>query len=149
MGLPPGYKFFPSKKELIEYYLLKKINGEPIPHNPVKDCDVYGDPMIWRKLLEETGMKTLYFYTKLKNKEKGKKKWRERQALAPRVMKVTSLFMMMMMKRSVMTPTKEKGAILGLGRPSHLLKRSRSSTIRNGPCMSMNTMESTKASKMK
>lgn len=73
IGLPPGYKFFPSKKELIEYYLLKKINGEPILHNPVKDCDVYGDPMIWRKLLEETGMKTLYFYTKLKNKEKGKK----------------------------------------------------------------------------
>ena len=69
MGLPPGYRFCPSKKQLIDY-LLKKIIGELIPHNPVKDCDVYGDPMIWRKLFEETGMKTLYFYTKLKNRQK-------------------------------------------------------------------------------
>lgn len=73
MGLPPGYRFCPSKKQLIEYYLIKKINGESIPNNPVKDCDLYGDPRIWRKLFEETGLKTLYFYTKIKNRQRRKR----------------------------------------------------------------------------
>uniref|UniRef100_A0A7N2QX19 NAC domain-containing protein n=2 Tax=Quercus lobata TaxID=97700 RepID=A0A7N2QX19_QUELO len=37
------------------------------------DCDVYGDPKIWRKHFERTGMQTLYFYTKLKGRNKGKR----------------------------------------------------------------------------
>jgi len=43
-------------------------------NNLVKDVDVYGDPKIWTKLFQTTGMQTLYFYTKLtKKKKKGQR----------------------------------------------------------------------------
>lgn len=71
--IPPGYKFCPTKKELIDLFLIKKIFGETIPRNPIKDCDIYGDPKIWRNLFEKTGMKTHYFYTKPKYSQRGKR----------------------------------------------------------------------------
>lgn len=40
--LPPGYKFCPSDVELIEYYLKRKIAGDPnITHGRIHDVDVY------------------------------------------------------------------------------------------------------------
>nr|POE88662.1 nac domain-containing protein 26 [Quercus suber] len=75
MGLPPGFIFHPHQRGLLEYYLLKKVTGKPLPsNNPVKDIDVYCDPKVWTKLFQSTGIQTLYFYTKLtKRKEKGKR----------------------------------------------------------------------------
>ncbi|GMY16321.1 NAC domain-containing protein 41-like [Fagus crenata] len=67
MEIPSGYRFLPNHRELIECYLLNKVIGERVPSNPViDDCDLYGDPEIWSKNFEQTGMKTLYFYTRLK-----------------------------------------------------------------------------------
>lgn len=80
MGLLPGYRFLPTELELIRFYLLNKVTGNPIPGldnhvmNPVIECDLYGDPTIWMNVFEETGMKCLYFYTKLKIKKKMGKK---------------------------------------------------------------------------
>uniref|UniRef100_A0A2N9GSY9 NAC domain-containing protein n=1 Tax=Fagus sylvatica TaxID=28930 RepID=A0A2N9GSY9_FAGSY len=80
MGLLPGYRFLPTELELIRCYLLNKVTGNPIPGldnhvmNPVIECDLYGDPTIWMNIFEETGMKCLYFYTKLKIKKKMGKK---------------------------------------------------------------------------
>ena len=83
MGLLPGYRFCPTELELIRCYLLNKVTGNPIPGlgldnvnvmNPVIECDLYGDPTIWMNIFEETGMKCLYFYTKLKMKKKMGKK---------------------------------------------------------------------------
>ena len=83
MGLLPGYRFLPTELELIRCYLLNKVIGNPIPGldnhvmNPVIECDLYGDPTIWMNIFEETGMKCLYFYTKLKIKKKMGKKSEE------------------------------------------------------------------------
>ena len=75
MGLPLGFISRPHQRELLEYYLLRKVTGKPLPsNNPVKDIHVYGDPKIWTKLFQSSGMQTLYFYAKLtKKKEKGKR----------------------------------------------------------------------------
>ena len=75
MGLPPGFIFRPRQRDLLEYYLLRKVTGKPLPsNNPVKDIDVYGDPKVWTKLFQSSGMETLYFYIKrTKKKEKGKR----------------------------------------------------------------------------
>ncbi|XP_075660687.1 NAC domain-containing protein 1-like [Castanea sativa] len=74
-GLPPGFIFRPHQRDLVEYYLLRKVTGNPLPsNNPVKDIDVYGDPKVWTKLFHSSGIQTLYCYTKLtKKKEKGKR----------------------------------------------------------------------------
>ena len=75
MGLPPGFIFHLHQRDLLEYYLLKKVIGKSLhSNNPVKDIDVYDDPKVWTKLFQSSGMQTLYFYTKLtKKKEKGKR----------------------------------------------------------------------------
>jgi hypothetical protein len=75
MEIPSGYRFHPYDRELVEFYLLNKVIGKPIPYNPVMDCDLYGDPKIWSKIFEQTGMKTLYFYTQLKKKTKNGKQF--------------------------------------------------------------------------
>ena len=75
MVMPPGFIFRPHQRDLLEYYLLRNVTGKPLPsNNPVKDIDVYGDPKVWTKLFQSSGMQTLYFYTKLtKKKEIGKR----------------------------------------------------------------------------
>ena len=75
MGLPLGFISRTHQRDLLEYYLLRKVTGKPLPsNNPVKDIHVYGDPKIWTKLFQSSGMQTLYFYAKLtKKKEKGKR----------------------------------------------------------------------------
>ncbi|OMO98337.1 No apical meristem (NAM) protein [Corchorus capsularis] len=39
--LPPGFGFSPKDHELIEWFLVNKIMGIPIPYNIIKDIDVY------------------------------------------------------------------------------------------------------------
>ncbi|KAL3636203.1 hypothetical protein CASFOL_020750 [Castilleja foliolosa] len=39
--LPFGYKFHPTSSEVVLYYLVPKVKGEPLPSGYVKDLDVY------------------------------------------------------------------------------------------------------------
>ncbi|KAL4592160.1 hypothetical protein LXL04_005146 [Taraxacum kok-saghyz] len=39
--IPVGYRFFPTDRELIKYYLMKKIKNEVIPENKIIDVDIY------------------------------------------------------------------------------------------------------------
>ncbi|GFQ06637.1 nac transcription factor 25 [Phtheirospermum japonicum] len=39
--LPFGYKFHPTPFEVLQYYLVPKLKGEPLPSGYVKDLDVY------------------------------------------------------------------------------------------------------------
>ncbi|XP_030950855.1 NAC domain containing protein 50-like [Quercus lobata] len=73
MELPLGLKFRPNDQEIVLYYLLNKVQGNPILEdsmNVIVDCDVFGDPSAWMKIFQETHMDRLYFYTKLKKKNK-------------------------------------------------------------------------------
>ena len=45
--LPAGVVFGPTDPEIVLYYLLNGVNGEPMfedSMNYVTECDVYGDP---------------------------------------------------------------------------------------------------------
>lgn len=37
----PGYRFNPFDHELIVHYLLKKVNKERLPHNKIKEVELY------------------------------------------------------------------------------------------------------------
>ena len=73
MELPPGVKFRPNDQEIVLYHLLNTVQGNPIfkdSMNVIVDCDVFGDPSTWMKIFQETYMDRVYFYTKLKKKNK-------------------------------------------------------------------------------
>lgn len=38
---PSGYRFCPHDQELIVYYLKKKIMNEVLPHNKIKEVNLY------------------------------------------------------------------------------------------------------------
>ncbi|XP_057479787.1 NAC domain-containing protein 1-like [Actinidia eriantha] len=38
---PPGYRFCPTDSELIVYYLQKKVLNMPLPHDKIKDVNLY------------------------------------------------------------------------------------------------------------
>ncbi|KAL4592162.1 hypothetical protein LXL04_005148 [Taraxacum kok-saghyz] len=40
-SIPVGYRFFPTDRELIKYFLMKKIKNEVIPENKIIDVDIY------------------------------------------------------------------------------------------------------------
>ena len=55
--LPPCVVFGPSDPEIVLYYLLNRVNGEPTfedSMNYITECDVYGDPNAWIKVFQET-----------------------------------------------------------------------------------------------
>ncbi|XWS43140.1 hypothetical protein CRYUN_Cryun16bG0076900 [Craigia yunnanensis] len=44
-SFPPGYRFAPTDDELMEEYLMKKINNEPLPPNQIHEVNLYSkDP---------------------------------------------------------------------------------------------------------
>ncbi|KAH7442480.1 hypothetical protein KP509_03G091000 [Ceratopteris richardii] len=44
-SLPPGFRFQPTDEELIGYYLMRKVNGMPIPARLIPDVELYSfDP---------------------------------------------------------------------------------------------------------
>lgn len=81
--VPRGFRFHPTDEELIVSYLVPKLNGTPLPCGIVTDKVVYGqnstpweifddekDPWTQSKCKNK---KTLYVFTQLKKKSKGKK----------------------------------------------------------------------------
>jgi hypothetical protein len=41
-SIPPGFRFTPSDSELIEYYLLPRLQGKPhVPNDAIIDANVY------------------------------------------------------------------------------------------------------------
>lgn len=41
LHLPPGFRFHPSDEELINYYLLNKVNMRPIPASVIGEIELY------------------------------------------------------------------------------------------------------------
>lgn len=70
---PKGFRFNPTDDELIVHYLFYKVYDEELlPPNVVSECNLYENEETWQKKFDETGEKTLYFFTQLKKKtEKG------------------------------------------------------------------------------
>ncbi|KAL0008774.1 hypothetical protein SO802_010276 [Lithocarpus litseifolius] len=95
--LPPGVVFGPTDPEIVLYYLLNRVNGEPMfedSMNYITECDVYGDSNAWIKVFQETHMERLYFYAKLKKKnQKGKRIERSTQCGTWRCQKDEQLFL--------------------------------------------------------
>ncbi|KAK9689140.1 hypothetical protein RND81_09G037900 [Saponaria officinalis] len=86
--LPPGYKFIPTKVELINYYLKRKINGEPFDHPSLpkifeddiyrahpRDIIRFAKESTFQDGLDDGSMGPgVYFFTTLKSStKKGKK----------------------------------------------------------------------------
>jgi hypothetical protein len=40
-SLPPGYRFNPTDRELILYYLKRKVLNEPLPHHRIHEINIY------------------------------------------------------------------------------------------------------------
>ena len=40
-SIPVGYRFSPTDRELIKYFLMKKIKNEVISENKIIDVDIY------------------------------------------------------------------------------------------------------------
>ncbi|XVF07227.1 hypothetical protein REPUB_Repub06bG0120500 [Reevesia pubescens] len=63
-SFPEGYRFVPTDEELVEEYLKKKVNGEPLPPNRIRVVNLYShDPpqlIEQNKSSEETEW---YFFT--------------------------------------------------------------------------------------
>ncbi|XP_021730344.1 NAC domain-containing protein 68-like [Chenopodium quinoa] len=79
-NLPPGYRFEPYTKELINHYLKPKINGFDLPMNPIHEIDhinVYGGPEDLTAKFKPQGNgknKKWYFFTSRNRKYKNGKR---------------------------------------------------------------------------
>uniref|UniRef100_A0A803LEN2 NAC domain-containing protein n=1 Tax=Chenopodium quinoa TaxID=63459 RepID=A0A803LEN2_CHEQI len=79
-NLPPGYRFEPYIKELINHYLKPKINGLDLPMNPIHELDhinVYGSPEDLTAKFKPQGNgknKKWYFFTSRNRKYKNGKR---------------------------------------------------------------------------
>ncbi|XP_021730453.1 NAC transcription factor ONAC010-like [Chenopodium quinoa] len=67
-NLPPGYRFEPYTKELINHYLKPKINGFDLPMNPIHEVDninVYGPEDLTARFIPQGKgkSKSWYFFT--------------------------------------------------------------------------------------
>ncbi|KAH1038173.1 hypothetical protein J1N35_039916 [Gossypium stocksii] len=72
-GILPSYRFEPTNLELLQNFLLKKVNGESLPYNIISECEIYGNQgkEPWTIFIENS-TETFYVFTKLKKKSKGK-----------------------------------------------------------------------------
>ncbi|XP_059447597.1 NAC domain-containing protein 19-like [Corylus avellana] len=71
LAVPVGFRFLPKDEELLVDFLQKKVKGEPLPHDWVVECDIYGDKEPW--MIFDKTLKQLFFvFTKLKKKSKSR-----------------------------------------------------------------------------
>ncbi|CAN4119850.1 unnamed protein product [Withania somnifera] len=61
---PPGYRFCPHDEELIIHYLKKKVMNEPLPHEKIKEVNLYKhSPQELSENHSMLGEKEWYFFT--------------------------------------------------------------------------------------
>ncbi|MCD7465657.1 hypothetical protein HAX54_001690 [Datura stramonium] len=61
---PPGYRFCPHDEELIVHYLKKKVSNEPLPHDKIKEVNLYKHtPQELSENYSMLGEKEWYFFT--------------------------------------------------------------------------------------
>lgn len=68
---PVGFRFVPEDEELLVEFLLKKVKGEPLPHNLVGEYDIYGNEEPWR-IFDKSSKQHFFVFTKLKKKSKSR-----------------------------------------------------------------------------
>ncbi|XVF65628.1 hypothetical protein PTKIN_Ptkin09bG0264300 [Pterospermum kingtungense] len=68
--VPPGYRFIPTKQEIIWGYLKPAINGAPFFRDALIEADIYGGEP-WN-LFDENGKESFWVLTKLKKKSKSR-----------------------------------------------------------------------------
>ncbi|CAN1162121.1 NAC domain-containing protein 102 [Linum perenne] len=66
MQLPVGFRFNPTEQEILGYYLINKVKGEPLPPGVIYDCDLYGDKFPWEIFPRSAANGRLFAFTKLK-----------------------------------------------------------------------------------
>lgn len=78
--LPPvGFRFNPTDYELVTHFLRNRNIGKPTPSDAVKECDLYGKKEPWEiwemfsAVDESRVVKQLYFFTKLKTYNNGRR----------------------------------------------------------------------------
>ncbi|XP_044503400.1 NAC domain-containing protein 1-like [Mangifera indica] len=69
MEMAVGYRFKPFDDELVKY-LLARVKGDPLPRNPIIECDLYGENTPWELFDEASDEKIWYCFTRLKKKGK-------------------------------------------------------------------------------
>ncbi|XP_031266899.1 NAC domain-containing protein 30-like [Pistacia vera] len=70
MELPVGYRFKPFEDELVKYYLLARVTGNPMPWNPIIECDLYDVKTPGEIFDEPSNQKVWYCFTRLKKRGK-------------------------------------------------------------------------------
>ncbi|XVF84368.1 hypothetical protein PTKIN_Ptkin17bG0031000 [Pterospermum kingtungense] len=70
--IPPGFRFRPTKEDILHYYLRPAINGEPLPSSVVVEADIYGENREPWKIFNKDDPKSFWVFTKLKRKSKSK-----------------------------------------------------------------------------
>ncbi|KAF3951478.1 hypothetical protein CMV_022869 [Castanea mollissima] len=77
--LPVGFRFNPTDYELVTHFLRNRNLGKPTPSDAVKECDLYGKKEPWEiwdmfsAVDESRVVKQLYFFTKLKTYNNGRR----------------------------------------------------------------------------
>nr|GMD73715.1 NAC transcription factor 29-like [Ipomoea batatas] len=63
-NFPPGFRFCPSDDELIECYLWKMVQNQPLPPNKIHEVNLYKfSPWELSDMYETVGEKDWYFFT--------------------------------------------------------------------------------------
>ncbi|EHA8588762.1 NAC domain-containing protein 67 [Cocos nucifera] len=71
---PAGFRFNPTKVELIEQYLKRKVSGKPLPSDIIKEVELYDlQPEVLHDRFPNKRIQSRYFFTKLDKRFRNKK----------------------------------------------------------------------------
>ncbi|OMO62130.1 No apical meristem (NAM) protein [Corchorus olitorius] len=68
LSIPIGFRFHPTKKEILISYLRPAIKREPLPANVLMEIDIYGDKKQPWNLFDKDSSNTYWIFTMLKKK---------------------------------------------------------------------------------
>ncbi|OMO68347.1 No apical meristem (NAM) protein [Corchorus olitorius] len=68
MAIPIGFRFHPTKEEILISYLGPAIKREPLPANVLMEIDIYGDQKQPWNLFDKDSSDTYWIFTMLKKK---------------------------------------------------------------------------------
>ncbi|XP_022754073.1 NAC domain-containing protein 83-like [Durio zibethinus] len=70
--LPLGYRFYPTKEEILQFYLPPAINGEPLPSNALIEREIYGENREPWNIFDKDKKCSYWVFTMLKKKSKSR-----------------------------------------------------------------------------